>query len=117
MVRVKRGVVVKKRHKKILKQAKGYYSARSRAFKVANQSVIRAKQYAYYDRKKKKSFFKSLWISRINSAVHLYGMTYSVFKYRLKKFGFSLNTKILADMVFNEKNIFHSIILQVKEYN
>ena len=79
MSRVKRGVQAKKRHKKILKLAKGYRGARSRTFKVANQAVLKAGQYAYRDRKVKKRTFRSLWIIRINAAVREHGLSYSVF--------------------------------------
>ena len=85
MSRVKRGVQAKKRHKKILKLAKGYRGARSRTFKVANQAVLKAGQYAYRDRKVKKRTFRSLWIIRINAAVREHGLSYSVFMNGLKK--------------------------------
>jgi large subunit ribosomal protein L20 len=85
MSRVKRGVQAKKRHKKILKLAKGYRGARSRTFKVANQAVLKAGQYAYRDRKVKKRTFRSLWIIRINAAVREHGLSYSVFMNGLEK--------------------------------
>ena len=85
MARVKRGVVSHSKHKKILKLAKGYRGARSRVFRVAKQAVIKAGQYAYRDRRKRKSDFRGLWIQRINAGVRLYGMTYSQFINGLKK--------------------------------
>ena len=77
MARVKRGVVARRRHKKILKQAKGYYGARSRIYRVAKQAVIKAGQYAYRDRKQKKRVFRALWITRINAQARVNGITYS----------------------------------------
>mgnify|MGYP000138173853 CR=1 FL=1 len=85
MARVKRGVVARRRHKKILKQAKGYYGARSRVFRVAKQAVIKAGQYAYRDRRQRKRQFRSLWITRINAASRANGMPYSRFINGLKK--------------------------------
>ena len=85
MPRVKRGVVAHRRHKKILKQAKGYYGARSRIFRVAKQAVIKAGQYAYRDRRQKKRTFRSLWIARINAASRANGLNYSRFIAGLKK--------------------------------
>ena len=98
MSRVKRGVQAKKRHKKILKLAKGYRGARSRTFKVANQAVLKAGQYAYRDRKVKKRTFRSLWIIRINAAVREHGLSYSVFMNGLKKANIDLDRRVLANM-------------------
>lgn len=110
MVRVKRGLVVKRRHKKLLKMANGYYSARSRCIKSAIQSIFKAKQYAYRDRKRKKRLFKSLWIIRLNSIVRLYGITYSCFINGISKMNFSINRKILSYIAFKEKNMFYNIV-------
>ena len=77
MARIKRGVVANRRHKKVLKEAKGYYGARSRVFRVANQAVTKAGQYAYRDRRSKKRVFRSLWITRINAQARESGITYS----------------------------------------
>jgi large subunit ribosomal protein L20 len=77
MARVKRGVIAKARHKKILGEAKGYYGARSKTFKVAKQAVIKAGQYAYRDRRQRKRQFRSLWITRINAASRIHGLSYS----------------------------------------
>ena len=85
MARVKRGVQARRRHKKILKLAKGYYGARSRVFRVAKQAVIKAGQYAYRDRKVRKRQFRALWIARINAATRMNGMSYSRFISGLKK--------------------------------
>ena len=98
MSRVKRGVQAKKRHKKILKLAKGYRGARSRTFKVANQAVLKAGQYAYRDRKVKKRTFRSLWIIRINAAVREHGLSYSVFMNGLKKANIDLDRRVLANI-------------------
>ena len=95
MSRVKRGVQAKKRHKKILKLAKGYRGARSRTFKVANQAVLKAGQYAYRDRKVKKRTFRSLWIIRINAAVREHGLSYSVFMNGLKKANIDLDLSLI----------------------
>ena len=85
MARISRGVTAHARHKKVIKRAKGYYGRRKNVFRVAVQAVERAQQYAYRDRRKRKSDFRGLWIQRINAAVRLYGMTYSQFINGLKK--------------------------------
>ena len=97
MARVKRGVQTKKRHKKVLKQAKGYRGARSRTYKVAKQAVMRAGQYAYRDRRQKKRVFRSLWIVRINAAARENGISYSKLIAGLKKANIELDRKTLAD--------------------
>lgn len=114
MVRVKRGVFIKRRHKKILNAAKGFYSARSRTFKVANQSVFKAKQYAYRDRKRKKRIFRKLWIIRIKSAINLYGLSYNFFIRILFKMGLRFSKKVLAFIVFKKKNVFSLLMVDVK---
>ena len=103
MPRVKRGVTAKARHKKILKQAKGYYGARSRVFRVAKQAVIKALQYAYRDRRQRKREFRALWIARINAAARLHGLSYSRFMNGLKKASITLDRKVLADLAVNDK--------------
>ena len=85
MARVKRGVVARRRHKKVLDQAKGYYGARSRVFRVAKQAVIKAGQYAYRDRRQRKRQFRALWIARINAEARVNGLSYSKFINGLKK--------------------------------
>ncbi|ARS54037.1 MULTISPECIES: 50S ribosomal protein L20 [Kushneria] len=114
MARVKRGVVARRRHKKILKQAKGYYGARSRTFRVAKQAVIKAGQYAYRDRRQRKRQFRALWIARINAAARTHGMSYSRFINGLKKAGIEIDRKILADLAVHEKQAFGSIVEQAK---
>ena len=106
MARIKRGVVANRRHKKVLKEAKGYYGARSRVFRVAKQAVIKAGQYAYRDRRAKKRLFRALWITRINAACRLNGTTYSSFINGLKTKGIELDRKILADMAVNDPQSF-----------
>ena len=96
MPRVKRGVTAHRRHKKILKQAKGYYGARSRVFRVAKQAVIKAGQYAYRDRRQKKRQFRALWITRINAASRANGLSYSRLIAGLKKAEIGLDRRVLA---------------------
>ena len=115
MSRVKRGVQAKKRHKKLLKLAKGYRGARSRTFKVANQAVLKAGQYAYRDRKVKKRTFRSLWIIRINAAVREHGLSYSVFMNGLKKANIELDRRVLANMAVEDKEGFASLVSKVKD--
>ncbi|WP_338521408.1 50S ribosomal protein L20 [Candidatus Legionella polyplacis] len=113
MPRVKRGIISRKRHKKILKKAKGYYGARSRVFRVAKQAVIRANQYSYRDRKQRKRQFRSLWIIRINAKVREYGLSYSKFIYKLKRMGISLNRKILSNMAVYNHSIFLELLKKI----
>lgn len=114
MSRVKRGVTATARHKKILKQAKGYQGARSRTYRTAKQAVIKAGQYAYRDRRQRKRQFRALWIARINAAVRAHDMTYSQFINGLRKANIELDRKVLADLaVFNEA-AFADIITQAK---
>ena len=114
MARVKRGVQSKKRHKKILKQAKGYRGARSRTFKVAKQAGQRAGQYAYRDRRVKKRTFRSLWIIRINAAARENGLSYSKLIAGLKKANIDLDRKTLAEIAVNDKEAFSLIAEQAK---
>lgn len=114
MPRVKRGVVANRRHKKILKKAKGYYSARSRVFRVAKQAVIKAGQYAYRDRRVKKRTFRALWITRINAQSRVEGLTYSQFIAGLKKAGITLDRRVLADIAVHDKTAFAAIANQAK---
>ena len=109
MARVKRGVVAHRRHKKILKQAKGYYGARSRVFRVAKQAVIKAGQYAYRDRRQRKRQFRALWIARINAAARINGLSYSRFINGLKKASVEIDRKMLADIAVHEKEAFAKI--------
>ncbi|CAL1241149.1 50S ribosomal protein L20 [Candidatus Methylocalor cossyra] len=106
MPRVKRGVTAKARHKKILKQAKGYYGARSRVYRVAKQAVIKAGQYAYRDRRQRKRQFRALWIVRINAAAREFGLSYSRFMDGLKKASVEIDRKVLADLAVRDKEAF-----------
>mgnify|MGYP004006159851 CR=1 FL=1 len=114
MARVKRGVTARKRHKKILKEAKGYYGARSRVFRVAKQAVIKAAQYAYRDRKQRKRQFRALWITRINAAAREHGLNYSNFMHGLKKASIEVDRKVLADLAVHEKPAFAKFAEQAK---
>ncbi|HSM11756.1 MAG TPA: 50S ribosomal protein L20 [Lysobacter sp.] len=102
MARVKRGVTARRRHKKILKQAKGYYHARRKVFRVAKQAVTKALQYAYIGRKQKKRNFRSLWITRINAAARINGLSYSRFMNGMLKSGITLDRKVLADIAVHD---------------
>lgn len=114
MSRVKRGVTAKARHKKILKQAKGYYSARRTVYRVAKQAVIKAAQYAYRDRKQRKRQFRELWIVRINAAARLNGLSYSKFMSGLKKANIEVDRKILADLAVFDQTGFKALAEQAK---
>ncbi len=102
MARVKRGVQARRRHKKVLKQAKGYYHARRKVFRVAKQAVTKALQYAYIGRKQRKRQFRSLWIARINAAARINGISYSRFMNGLLKAGITLDRKVLADIAVHD---------------
>jgi len=110
MARVKRGVIARARHKKVLKQAKGYYGARSRVYRVAIQAVTKAGQYAYRDRRQRKRQFRQLWIARINAAARSNGMSYSRFINGLKKASVEIDRKILADIAVHDKAAFTSLV-------
>jgi len=114
MARVKRGVQARRRHKKILKQAKGYYGARSRVFRVAKQAVIKAGQYAYRDRRQRKRQFRALWIARINAAARINGLSYSKFINGLKLAAIEIDRKVLADIAVYDKAAFTAIAEQAK---
>lgn len=114
MTRVKRGVVARRRHKKIMKLAKGYYGARSRVFRVAKQAVIKAGQYAYRDRRQRKRQFRALWIARINAAARQNGLSYSRFIAGLKQAGIEIDRKVLADLAVHEKATFAAIVEKAK---
>ena len=106
MARVKRGVTARARHKKVLKQAKGYYGARSKVYRVAKQAVIKAGQYAYRDRKQRKRQFRSLWIVRINAAARECGLSYSRMINGLSKANVEIDRKVLADLAVRDKDAF-----------
>lgn len=114
MARVKRGVIARRRHKKVLKQAKGYYGARSRVFRVAKQAVIKAGQYAYRDRRQRKRQFRALWIARINAEARVNGLSYSKFINGLKKASIEIDRKILADLAVNDKLAFSALTEKAK---
>ena len=102
MARIKGGMNAKKKHNRVLKLAKGYRGARSKQYRVAKQSVMRALTSSYAGRKQKKRQFRQLWIARINAAARMNGLSYSKFMYGLKLAGFELNRKVLADMAVND---------------
>lgn len=114
MARVKRGVTARARHKKILKQAKGYYHARRKVFRVAKQAVIKAGQYAYIGRKQKKRHFRTLWIARINAAARANGLSYSRFMNGLLKAGITLDRKVLADIAVHDAAGFTALTEKAK---
>ncbi len=110
MPRVKGGVVTRRRHKKILKLAKGYRGARGRRFRTANETLLKALSYAYRDRKARKREFRRLWIARINAGVRELGMTYSQFMHGLKAAGVSINRKMLAELAVSDKEEFRKVV-------
>lgn len=114
MARVKRGVTARRRHKKILNLAKGYYGARSRTFRVAKQAVIKAGQYAYRDRRQRKRQFRALWIVRINAASRANGLGYSRLIAGLRKANIGLDRRVLADLAVHDKPAFAAVVEQAK---
>ncbi len=114
MPRVKTGVVRRKRHKKVLKQAKGFFSGRRKHFRKAKEQIEHSMAYAYRDRKQKKREFRKLWIIRINAACRLNDLSYSVFINGLKKAGIELDRKILADMAMNDAAAFSAVAAAAK---
>jgi large subunit ribosomal protein L20 len=114
MPRVKRGVTARARHKKVLTQAAGYRGRRNAVYRIAKEAVMKAGQYAYRDRRAKKSVFRALWIARINAAVREQGMSYSVFMNGLKKASIDIDRKVLADLAVHDKAAFTKIAEQAK---
>jgi len=114
MPRVKRGVVAKARHKKILKKAKGYYGARSKLYKTARQAVTKSGQYAYRDRRQRKRQFRALWIARINAAARLHELSYSRFINGLKRAEIEIDRKIMADIAVHDPDAFGVLAEQAK---
>ena len=110
MARVKRGINAKKRHKKVLKQAKGYYGSKSLLFRTANQAVMKSLSYAYIGRKHRKRDFRKLWITRINAAARINGMSYSKFISGLKKANVNINRKMLSEMAINDPAGFAKLV-------
>ncbi|WP_353892656.1 50S ribosomal protein L20 [Proteinivorax hydrogeniformans] len=115
MPRVKPGVQTRKRHKKTLKLAKGYYGSKSKLFRRANEQVIKSLTYAYRDRKNRKREFRKLWIARINAEARNNGLTYSKLINGLKNAGVDINRKMLADMAVNDSNGFQQLVGVAKE--
>lgn len=113
-MRVKRGVTARKKHKKILKLAKGMQHNRTRSFRLAKQGVIRALQYAYRDRRNKKRDLRGLWITRINAAARENGTTYGKLIASLKRSNIELDRKILAELAVNEPKVFTAITKEAK---
>ena len=114
MARVKKGVTARRRHKKIISQARGYYNARRKVFRVAKQAVTKAGQYAYIGRKQRKRQFRALWIVRINAAARQFGLSYSRFMNGLKKAGITLDRKVLADIAVHDLQGFGAIAEKAK---
>jgi len=114
MARVKRGVVARARHKKVLKQAKGYYGARSKVYRVAKQAVIKAGQYSYRDRRTRKREFRRLWIVRINAAARQFDLSYSRFMDGLNKAGIEVDRKVLADLAVHDIAAFGALVEKAK---
>ena len=114
MARVKRGVVAGRRHKKVLKKAKGYYNARRKVYRVAKQAVIKAGQYAYVGRRLKKRDYRALWIQRINAAARVHGLSYSQFINGLTKAGVTIDRKVLAELAVHDAAAFGVIAEQAK---
>lgn len=115
MARVKRAVNAKKKHKKVLKQAKGYFGAKSKLYRPANQAVMRSMTYMFIGRKQRKRDFRRLWIARINAATRQNGMSYSKFIDGLKKAGVEINRKVLADLAINDAAAFTELVNVAKE--
>lgn len=117
MARVKKGVTARKRHKKVIKLAKGYRGSKGKLFRLANQAVLKALAYSYTGRKLRKRDFRKLWISRINAAARLNGMSYSKFISGLKKAGVQINRKMLSEMAIHDSSGFSQLIDIAKANN
>ena len=115
MPRVKRGVTARARHKKVFALSKGFRLRRNNVYRVAKQAVMRAGQYAYRDRRNKKREIRRLWITRINAAARINGLSYSVFMNGLKKAGVVLDRKVLADMAVNDPTAFAALVEVAKK--
>jgi large subunit ribosomal protein L20 len=114
MARVKRGVQARARHKKVLKEAKGYYGARRKVFRVAKQAVIKAGQYSYRDRRNRKRMFRRLWIVRINAAARQFDLSYSRFMDGLNKADIEIDRKVLADLAVHDIAAFGALAEKAK---
>ena len=115
-MRIKKGVNAKKKHKKVLKLAKGYYGAKSKLYRSANEAVMRALRSSYVGRKEKKRNFRRLWITRINAGARMYGLSYSKFMFGLKQAGVEIVRKILADLAMNDIKAFEDLVEVSKKY-
>ncbi|WP_223477668.1 50S ribosomal protein L20 [Oricola indica] len=115
MARVKRGVTAHAKHKKVLKQAEGFYGRRKNTIRTAKAAVDKSKQYAYRDRKTRKRNFRSLWIQRINAAVREHGLTYGRFIDGLNKAGIEMDRKVMSDMAIHEPQAFEVLVGKAKE--
>jgi len=115
MARVKGGTVTRRRHKKILKLAKGYFGRKSKLFRPANQQVMKSLHYAYAHRRQKKRNFRKLWIARINAATRMNGMSYSRFINGLKMAGIEVNRKMLAELAISDEQAFKQLVDIAKE--
>lgn len=110
MARIKRGVATKRKHKKVLKQAKGYYGSKSKLYRTANQAVIKSLSYAFIGRKHRKRDFRKLWISRINAAARQNGLSYSKFMHGLKLANIEMNRKVLSEMAIHDPEGFKKLV-------
>lgn len=115
MTRVKRGQVKRVKHKKVLKEARGYYGSKSRSYKIAKEQLLKSMSYAYRDRKNNKRNFRRLWITRINAAARINGISYNEFINGLKKASIDINRKMLSEMAVNDPNAFLKLTEIAKE--
>ncbi|MBA3468212.1 MAG: 50S ribosomal protein L20 [Herpetosiphonaceae bacterium] len=115
MARIKRGIMTHKRHKKLLKQAKGFHGSRSHNYKTAHEAVMKALAYAYRDRRNRKRDFRRLWITRINAAARMNGLSYNVLINGLGKAGITIDRRQLADLAVRDAAAFSAIVTQVKQ--
>jgi large subunit ribosomal protein L20 len=115
MARVKGGFVTRRRHKKVLKLARGYFGSKHRLFRTANQQVMKSLLYAYRDRRRKKRDFRRLWVTRINAAARINGLSYSKFMYGLKLAGVDVNRKMLADLAVSDAKAFSDLAVAAKQ--
>ncbi|MGH8224584.1 MAG: 50S ribosomal protein L20, partial [Gammaproteobacteria bacterium] len=114
MARVKRGVAAHRKHKKVLKEAKGYYGNRSKNWRTANQAVIKAGQYAFRDRRVRKREFRALWVARINAAARIHGLSYSRFMHGLKLAEVALDRKIIAHIALTDPPAFAALVAKAR---
>jgi large subunit ribosomal protein L20 len=115
MTRVKRGQVKRRKHKKVLKEARGYYGSKSRSYKIAKQQLLKSMSYAYRDRKNNKRNFRRLWITRINAAARINGISYNEFINGLKKASVDINRKMLSEMAVSDPGAFQKLTEIAKE--